>query len=231
MPRLEFTKEKAKIMFGRGSGHDSKGVDMAVVSDLESQIQERQRNRCCNRCHLCFGHGTLALLNFIDLAAGCVMLVWGVYYEANNFAPPWLYVPLLSLGATLVCIAGVSMCSLEATACACCCTCLLKLSGFVAPVLCTVELVSGAALLVRACYFQEHLRSRSSDRLHIPQAEIDKLQQYRQEELKLTVCKFASVREAKAMLCSNFVYCDRPPNLVTSTSLHLVHLVAACSSW
>lgn len=143
MPKLSFVKNTPEHRRNRG-------VNPSVLTDLQEQISERRKTRCCNRINRCCGASTLGLINFVDLAAGCVLLVYGVYYEANGFAPLWLYAPMMSVGAALVAVAVISTCSLETSeACPCCCDCVLQMSGYISPLVCLTELVFGVLLLVR----------------------------------------------------------------------------------
>lgn len=148
----------------------SRGVNQAVVSDLQEQIAERKRYRCFNSCCLWCGASLLGLLNAVELIIGAVMIVYGVYYEANRFAPMWIYATMTAFGAGLISISVVSACSLQLSEfCICCCSCVLQLSGYLAPLLSISELAFGTILLT----------------------EKSNLKHWRQDELKNTTSKLA----------------------------------------
>lgn len=116
----------------------------------------------------------LFLFNGIDLLCGILLVVYSTYLGVHGYAPEWLYVPILVLGAVLSVTAFLSWCGSSNQNCSCC----LLFSSYLLVVLALGELVLGIVIFTQGAQIDRFLQTHQAQ-LKISDEQLEYLESHK----------------------------------------------------
>ncbi|CAI5738118.1 unnamed protein product [Hyaloperonospora brassicae] len=111
-------------------------------------------------CYERFTGSALFVFNGVDLICGIALTVYSLFIGLNHYAPEWLYVPLLAVGALLVLTTCMSWCGASSSrSCAMCLPC----SSYLLILLAVAELALGVVIFTQGSTIDRFLRQHQQE--------------------------------------------------------------------
>ncbi|CAH0479889.1 unnamed protein product [Peronospora belbahrii] len=101
----------------------------------------------------------LFVFNGVDLVCGVALTVYSLYIGLNEYAPEWLYVPILVVGSLLILSAFMSWCGASNHSCSMCLSC----SSYLLILLALAELILGVIIFTNGSSIDQFLRHHQDE--------------------------------------------------------------------
>lgn len=171
---------------------------------------------CGDSCSECCSGSALFVFNGVDLLCGVGLTVYSLYIGLNHYAPPWLYEPILAVGALLILSALMSWCGSSNQSCTSC----LSYSSYLLILLALAELVLAIGILTQGSTL-DHFLQRHQQELKLTNDQLRRLEKDKFLPAYGLLALF--VMEGLRFCCSSELYRARRHRLYHYRHLEAIH--------